>query len=102
MENIKLSSKYVEIGFDEPIEVPTHQNISDLELEARENFKGKTTEDGYILSKVVSLILPLNGDNAGNVLYRPDERYAVWYCFIGSRSFSRLERQANTWLEKFE
>lgn len=96
IESIKLNERFVDVGFAQAIEVPTSQNINDLEAEARDKINVKTTEEGYIISELVSIVCFFSGEYDGYLLYRPDERYAVWYCFKSSRGFSRLERMADT------
>jgi hypothetical protein len=100
IERIKLDNRFVEIGFDEAIDVPTSQNVNDLEIEIRDNLGRKTTEEGYIISELISALFTFSGEYEGLVLYRPDERYPVWYCFKSSRGFSKLERMANTYLTR--
>ncbi len=92
---IKRDNKFVEIGFDEIVEIPTSVRVNDLEEEIRDKHGRKTTEEGYIISELKSALFPFSGEYEGHVLYRPEERYAVWYCFKSSRSFSKLEKMAD-------
>ncbi len=100
IEAIKRDNKFVEIGFDEIVEILTSVHISDLEEEIRDKHGRKTTEDGYIISELKSALFPFSGEYEGHVLYRPEERYSAWYCFKSSRSFSKLERMAEACLNE--
>ena len=95
IEVIKRDNDFVEIRFNKAVEVPTSVNVNDLEEEIRDKHGRKTTEDGYMISELLSAIFPLTGEYKGHVLYRSQERYMTWYCFKSSRGFSKLENIAN-------
>ena len=56
IEDIKRDIDFVEIGFNEVVEVPTSVQVNDLEEEIRDKHGRKTTEDGYIISELLSAI----------------------------------------------
>ena len=83
----------MDIGFDGAVEIPV-KHFKGQDKETQGGTDKRTTEDGYVMSGLVSALFPLSGKYKGHVLYRPDERYETWYCFKAARTFSNLENMA--------
>ena len=95
IEDIKRDNYFIEIGFNEVVEIPTSVRVNDLEEEIKDKHGRKITEGGYIISELLAAIFPLKGEYKGHVLYRSQERYLTWYCFKSSRGFGKLESMVN-------
>jgi len=86
LEEVKLDSKFVEIGFAKPAEVPISRHV---DKEDRDRYL--TTEEGCRVLELTSAVFVFTGEYDG--LLFEEENYArKWYVWDSKRSFGKLEK----------